>query len=100
MSYPQSIGSILPKVMKKMGLSQKLKETQVISDWPKIVGEPIARHCQPVALENGYLTVNVDSSPWLNELQRYSKGMILKKLRERLGKKSINGIRFRVGALN
>jgi predicted nucleic acid-binding Zn ribbon protein len=80
-----------------MGLAQKVKEAQIVRDWASIVGEAISRHCQPVSLNKGYLTVNVDSSPWLNELQRFSKGMILQKIQARVGERVIRDIRFRIG---
>lgn len=97
MSYPQSISDILPQVLSKIGLAQKLKETQFVRDWSNIVGETVAKHCQPISFSKGCLTVNVDSSPWLNELQRYSKGIILQKLQERFGEDSIRDVRFRIG---
>lgn len=99
MSYPQSIGDIIPKVISKMGLTQKLKEAEVVRDWAEIVGEMIAKHSLPVSLEKTYLTVNVDSSPWLNELHRFSKPLILQKLKQRLGEKAIKDIRFRIGEI-
>lgn len=100
MSYPQSIGDIIPKVIKKMGLTQRLKEAEVLRDWGVIVGDLIARHCLPVKLEKACLTVNVDSSPWLNELQKFSKPVILQKLQARLGQKAVKDIRFRIGEIN
>lgn len=99
MSYPQPIGDIIPKVIKKMGLNQKLKEAEVIRDWCIIVGDVIAKHCQPIKLEKACLTVNVDSSPWLNELQKFSKSIILQKLQARLGEKAVKDIRFRIGEI-
>jgi predicted nucleic acid-binding Zn ribbon protein len=96
MSYPQPIGDLIPQIIAKMGLTQRVKEAEAIRDWKGVVGEVIAKHCKPVALEKGYLTVNVDSSPWLNELQRFSKPLILQKLQDKLGK-SIRDIKFRIG---
>lgn len=100
MSFPQSISDILPKVLRQMGLAQRVKEAEIVRDWSIIVGETVARHCQPVTLDKGWLTVNVDSSPWLNELQRFSKGLILQKLQERLGKSAVRDMRFRIGQIN
>ncbi len=99
MSYPQPISDIITKVIAKMGLAQKVKEAEIVRDWSIIVGEAIAKHCQPITLERAVLTVNVDSSPWLNELQRFSKGIILKKIQTRLGEKAIKDIRFRIGEI-
>lgn len=100
MSYPQPISDILPQVLSRMGLAQKVKEAEIVRDWAVIVGKAIAMHCQPVGLNKGYLTVNVDSSPWLNELQRFSKNLILQKLQARLGERVIRDIRFRIGPIN
>ena len=99
MSRPQPIGEILPKVISKLGLAQKVKEVELLRDWQEIVGEAIARHSQPVTLDKGHLTVNVDSSPWLSELERYSKQKILEKVQARLGKKAVRRIRFRIGTV-
>jgi len=97
MSGPQPLSDIIPGIIKKMGLSQRVKEAEVVKEWPEMVGKAIAKHCQPVSLEKGVLTVYVDSSPWLNELQRFSKMMILEKLQSKLGKKAVKDIRFRIG---
>lgn len=83
-----------------MGLAQKVKEAEIVRDWTSIVGDVIAKHCQPVALNKGWLVVNVDSSPWLNELHRFSKGLILEKLQAKLGKRTVKDIRFRIGDVN
>lgn len=99
MSFPQPLSEILPKVIAKLGLSQKVKEIEIVKDWADIVGKAVANHCKPVTLDRGCLTVNVDSSPWLNELERYSKKKILEKVQERLGVKSVRRIRFRIGSI-
>ena len=100
MSRPQPIGDIIPRVIAKMGLTQKVKQAEIIKDWDKIVGKTVARHCRPVSLNKCYLTVNVDSSPWLNELKRYSKDTILQKLKDKMGRRMIKDIRFRIGSIN
>lgn len=99
MAYPQSISEIIPKVITKLGLAQKVKEIELIRDWPEIVGNSVAKHCKPVTLDRGYLTINVDSSPWLTELERYSKQQMLLKVQDRLGKKAVRMIRFRIGSI-
>jgi predicted nucleic acid-binding Zn ribbon protein len=65
--------------------------------WADIVGSDIARHAQPVSLRNGLLVVAVDHSVWLQELVRYDKPVILQKVRERVGKKVVRDICFRIG---
>lgn len=88
---------LVPIVMKQLGLEQRLQQSQVFYHWSSIVGSDIARHAQPVSLRNGMLIVAVDHPVWLDDLSRYHKGLILQKVRERVGKKAVRDIRFRIG---
>jgi predicted nucleic acid-binding Zn ribbon protein len=88
---------IVPKVMKGLGLEQRLQQSQVFFLWPQIVGADIARHAQPVSLRNGILIVAVDHPVWLQELSRFHKPLLLQKVRERIGKKAVRDIVFRIG---
>src|SRR6266496_657757 len=46
----QSPAELVPKLMQRLGLRERLHETEVIDAWGKIVGEFIAAHSAPVAL--------------------------------------------------
>jgi len=92
-----STNEIVPLVMKQLGLEQRLQQSQVFFLWPNIVGTDIAKHAQPVSLRNGQLIVAVDHPGWLEELVRYHKVMILQRVQDRLGKKTVRDIRFRIG---
>jgi predicted nucleic acid-binding Zn ribbon protein len=46
---------LLPKLMQKLGLKERLRETEVIDVWSSIVGEFIATHSAPVASRDGIL---------------------------------------------
>jgi hypothetical protein len=46
----QSPADSVPKLMQRIGLRERLYETEVIEAWSKIVGEFIAAHSAPVAL--------------------------------------------------
>ena|SRR5579862_753556 len=92
-----SANQLVPAVMKKLGLEERLQQSQVFFLWATIVGSDIARHAQPVSLRNGLLVVGCDHPAWLQEITRYSKPLILKKVQERFGKKVVRDISFRVG---
>ena len=92
-----STDKLVPLVMKRLGLEQRLQVSQVFYLWPSIVGSDIARHAQPVSLRNGFLIVAVDHPVWLQELARYHKPLILQKVQERVGKKTVRDIVFRIG---
>jgi predicted nucleic acid-binding Zn ribbon protein len=88
---------LVPQVMKKLGLEQRLQQSQVFFLWPEIVGSEVAHHAQPVSLRNGLLVVAVDHPVWLQELSRFHKPLMLQKVQERVGKKTVRDICFRIG---
>ena len=83
--------------MQRLGLEERLHETEVIDVWSKIVGEFIAAHSTPMALREGVLYVRVLQPALHYELEQVSKIDILRKLKTRFGGKTIRDIRFRVG---
>src|SRR6266436_5046623 len=83
----QAPADVLPKLMQRLGLRERLHETEVIEAWSKIVGEFIAAHSAPVALRNGILYVRVLQPALHYELEQISKSEILRKLKQRFGGK-------------
>jgi len=93
----QSPSELMPKLMQRLGLRERLRETEVIDAWSKIVGDFIAAHSAPVALREGILYVRLLQPALHYELEQISKTEILRKLKQRFGTKTIRDIRFRVG---
>ena len=93
----QSPADLVPKLMQRLGLRERLHETEVIEAWSKIVGEFIAAHSTPTALREGVLYVRVLQPALHYELEQVSKIEILRKLKQRFGGKTIRDVRFRVG---
>jgi predicted nucleic acid-binding Zn ribbon protein len=92
-----SPAELMPKLMHRLGLRERLRETEVIEAWSKIVGDFIAAHSTPVALREGVLYVRVLQPALHYELEQISKSEILRKLKQRFGAKTIRDVRFRVG---
>ena len=88
---------LLPKLMQRLGLKERLQENEVLEAWSKIVGEFIAAHSAPVALREGILYVRVLQPALHYELEQIAKIDILRKLKQRFGAKVIRDVRFRVG---
>jgi predicted nucleic acid-binding Zn ribbon protein len=93
----QAAGELLPKLMQRLGLSERLHEREVIEAWHQIVGDFIAAHSAPMSLRDGVLFVRVLQPALHYELEQISKAEILRKLKRRFGTKLIREIRFRVG---
>ena len=90
-------GDLLPKLMQQLGLSERLHENEVIDAWKTIVGEFIAAHSCPISLRAGVLFVRVLQPTLHYQFEQISKAEILRKLKQRFGRKIIRDIRFRVG---
>jgi predicted nucleic acid-binding Zn ribbon protein len=88
---------LLPAVMEKLGLRERLHESEVMEVWEQIVGDFIAAHSAPVALREGVVYVRVLQPALHYELNQISKAEILRKLKRRFGSKTIRDVRFRVG---
>src|SRR5436309_1279412 len=93
----EATAELLPKLMQRLGLRERLHENEVIEAWAKIVGEFISAHSAPVALRERILYVRVLQPALHYELEQISKNEILRKLKQRFGGKVIRDIRFRVG---
>jgi predicted nucleic acid-binding Zn ribbon protein len=93
----QTASDVVPKLMQQLGLRDRLHENEVIQAWAQIVGEFIAAHSAPVSLSGGVLYVRVLQPALHYELERISKGAILRKLKQRFGGKTVRDVRFRVG---
>lgn len=93
----KSAADLLPKVMQKLGLRERLQESEILGAWKELVGEFNAEHSCPIALRQGILYVHVLQPALHYELERVTKPEILRKLKQRFGAKAIRDLRFRLG---
>jgi predicted nucleic acid-binding Zn ribbon protein len=64
--------------------------------WEETVGFAIAQNAQPEWIKSGKLRVRVSDPIWLQELG-FVKETIKEKINERLGRKAVETIEFRLG---
>jgi len=91
------VSELLEKVMRSLGLNERLSEAQIFEAWQAIVGDFIASHAAPSRLSKGILYVQVLQPTVHYELDRVWKPEIIKKLKNRFGAKVIRDVKFRVG---
>ena len=91
-SHAQSLGAIIPQILKTWKLDERLREDDVAAAWEGIVGAFNARHTAPDGLKRGVLTVRV-LQPALHHTLMMQKGSLLKRLQERFGEKEIKDLR-------
>ena len=93
MAQPETLGEILARKLKSLGVLKKVKEVSIADFWPDIVGEAVAAHTQVIRCENGKLLVRVDNPVWRHELI-YQKANFLRQLNGRLGEHIVDDIHF------
>ena len=96
-SRAKSSGSVLPTVLKDLGLERRLAERAILKVWHDLIDPDIIAHAHPTGLRKGTLFVAVDNSVWLNEIVRYRRREILERLQHSFGRDLIQRISFRIG---
>jgi predicted nucleic acid-binding Zn ribbon protein len=81
---PHLIGGSVEAYLKSQGLSSTNTMARVLSAWSSVVGEEIAAHASPTAVNADELLVTVDHATWATELRLLSS-RILTKLETQLG---------------
>ena len=85
--------------METSGLSRATVTDQIGRAWVDILGPEIARHTRlSRAIHKGVLKVEVDSSSLLQELDGFRRAEILKGLQERVKRRHISDLKFKLGS--
>jgi predicted nucleic acid-binding Zn ribbon protein len=95
---PDSLGSILSGLSKRLGLESRLLEFRLQRRWRDIVGEPMASHTWPAQIRFKKLYVVVRNSVWVQQLT-FLKPALLTKVQQEPGAESVTDIAFRVGEM-
>lgn len=93
---PKAAAELVPTVIARLGLSERLTEAQVTAAWRAIVGEFLANHSRPARLTNGVLTIQVLQPAVRYELEINWKRQIVDRLQRRFGRQIIREVRFGV----
>jgi predicted nucleic acid-binding Zn ribbon protein len=93
----ESTAGLLPRLLQRLGLKERLHEKDVAEAWSEIVGDFIAAHSTPVSLREGVLCVRVLQPSLHYQFEQISKKEILRRLKARFGASVIKDVRFRVG---
>jgi predicted nucleic acid-binding Zn ribbon protein len=91
----QSLGELLPGVLRGLGLERELKGWQAVEVWADAVGPAIARRTRAVSYHDGALMVEVEGSAWRHELG-YLERDLVSRVNERLGSALVKRLRFTI----
>lgn len=89
---PELLGDQIEKMIADRGWQADVAAGSVMSRWPDIVGAQVAGHSEPVAYEDGVLTVRADSTAWATQL-RLLTSTILGRLAEDVGPETVVELR-------
>ncbi len=89
----QSLGSILPALLRNMGLAEAAEGWRAVSDWAELSGPRLARHSRAVGFRDGTLTVEVEGSAWMHELG-FLKQELVRKVNQHLGSDVVREVRL------
>ena len=93
-SEPKHISTAISSVIQQLGIGGKMKQMEVLEEWPRIVGEQIAKVTSAERLDGGKLFIHVTRSTWRNELVFLKKALIAKINRE-MNQEIVKDIIFR-----
>lgn len=90
---PKGVGDVLADLTKQSGWDSQLAREDLVLQWTDVAGEETARHAHPVALADGLLTVQCDSTAWAKNLQ-LMRGEIVTQLMRRFPDAGVSNVRF------
>jgi predicted nucleic acid-binding Zn ribbon protein len=91
----ESMGEIIPAVLRMLGLEGRMDEGRLVREWPLIVGELLASKSCPLVIREGVLTVEVRDNSWMQEI-RFHQKRIIEKINDRFPDLGVNAIRLRM----
>lgn len=93
MSGPRPLATILPGVLRELGLAETAAGWRAVSEWPAVAGTRIARRSRAVSFRDGTLNVEVEGSAWMHELA-FLKNELVRNLNRHLGSDVVRDVRL------
>lgn len=90
---PQPLGSLARDLAKKRGWTAQVAEGTVLGNWATVVGQQIADHAVPTALNEGVLSVAAESTAWATQL-RMIQSQLLAKIAAAVGNGVVTSLRI------
>jgi len=90
---PKGLGDVLATLTRQSGWNAQLAREDLVLQWAEVAGEETARHADPVALSDGLLTVQCDSTAWAKNLQLMRTAIVTELVR-RFPEAGVQNVRF------
>jgi hypothetical protein len=99
MRQPASAGDLVDKLLKGLGIDERLQQYKALVIWNEVVGPQIAARTRPVRIRDDILEVNVDQPAWMQQLQ-LMKPKILARLNAELEGNKVRDLFLKRGRIN
>ena len=87
------LGDLVNKLMKAYRLDGRMKEMDVITAWPEMMGIAVANRTKSISIRNKTLYITMDSSVMRDELS-YGKSIIIERVNQQAGCELITDVWF------
>jgi len=91
-----TVAEVAEQLLKKWGLEARAWEERLLRDWAVVVGAAVAAHTRPGRMDRGTLVIFVDTSVWLSELARLSRGPLLANVQRHTGADKVRNLRLQL----
>ena len=92
---PATLPQLLDTVLAGLGAPTADAIATLHQGWPAVVGEELADHARPLAIEDGCLRVGVDSAAWASHL-RWSEREIVARVDRLVGRGVVTSVSTRI----
>ena len=92
----KNVGDILPKVIKNLGIEDRMQEARLREEWREIVGDVVAERCRPGEIKGGMLFIEVENNVWMQEIRFHQRDMIVR-IKKRFPDLGVREIRLVIG---
>jgi predicted nucleic acid-binding Zn ribbon protein len=89
---PQSVGSLLDRVIAEKGWAKELGVAALLGHWADFVGPVNAQHTTPERFRDGHLIVRAESTTWATAIRTIAP-IIVARLNEALGQETVKTIK-------
>ena len=86
---PQRLGDLISQFLRTSGVKRRDERRQLADAWCHAVGPGASRRSSVVSLQNGKLTVKVESAALRQELDTFRRGEVLRRMQEAFPAKRI-----------
>lgn len=94
---PRKLGASFEQMMRHMGAPDTDVLRAVFVQWPEIVGEEVAAHARPSAIDGRTLVVVADHTTWASQL-RWLEEQLVYRIARVSGSDRINAVKVRVAS--